>query len=439
MAVRPGDEGCGEGCERHVLAGRGKALTRRAFLQGALASALLAGCRAVPAAVTPAATSTLADVSTPVPAAEPSPTSAPAPTLAPTTAPTSAAAPAPTQVAPTSAPNSPAVARVTIAQATSYDRALIRQQVRTLLDGLGGLGGVVSAGDRVAVKVNLTGGTYFDPPAGHSATESYLTHPEVVRALLELLHDAGARELYIVEATYDPDSFRLFGYEAVAQELGATLVDLNSPQPYAEFATVPVGEGWFIYPEFTLNPILQDVDAFVSVAKMKCHCRCGVTHSMKNLIGLVPVTHYRLNPEDWWRSALHGPDSQTRTRLPRVVVDLNRARPVNLALIDGVKTGEGGEVPRGSFAPLAPGVLLAGKDPVAADAVATAAMGFDPTVEYPTEPFVNGDNHLNLARGLGLGTNRLEEIEVLGPSIEEIEQPFRPCYSETGMLGLPFV
>jgi uncharacterized protein (DUF362 family) len=65
-----------------------------------------------------------------------------------------------------------------------------------------------------------------------------------------------------------------------------------------------------------------------------------------------------------------------------VILDLNRARPVHLALIDGIKTAEGGDAPRGSFNPVQPGVLIAGKDPVAADAVATAAMGFDPTVEF---------------------------------------------------------
>jgi uncharacterized protein (DUF362 family) len=325
-------------------------------------------------------------------------------------------------------------------QAANYDRRLVRQQVQAMLDSLGGLGDVVHAGDRVALKVNLTGGHYFDPPAGLSATESYLTHPEIVRALGELLRDAGARELFIVEAVYDKESFPAFGYEEVARALNATLVDLNEPQPYSDFASTPVGEDWFIYDRFTFNPILEEVDAFVSVAKMKSHCRCGVTHSMKNLVGLVPVKSYRLNEQDWWRSALHGYGNETRTRLPRVILDLNRARPIHLALVDGIKTAEGGEVPRGSFSPVAPGVLLAGKDPVATDAVATAAMGFDPTVDCPDVPFVNGDNYLNMAYELGLGTNRLEEIEVVGAAIDGVRTEFAPCWSEMGaLIGEPFI
>jgi uncharacterized protein (DUF362 family) len=331
-------------------------------------------------------------------------------------------------VSPAITPTRPSLSQVAIAQAESYDRVLVRQQVQALLDGLGGLDDVISSGDRVAIKVNLTGGTHFDPPAGLSATESYLTHPEVVRALGELSCDAGARELFIVEAVYDQESYRLFGYEEVAEAIDATLIDLNDSHPYSDFASTPVGEDWFIYESFALNHILEEIDVFISVAKMKCHFNCGVTHSMKNLIGLLPASRYRLDRSHWWRSALHGPGNEAKTRLPRVILDLNRARPIHLALIDGVKTAEGGDAPRGSFNPVQPGVLIAGKDPVAADAVATAAMGFDPTVESFNVPFIRCDNYLNIAHELGLGTNRLQEIEVVGASIDDVRYEFEPSW-----------
>jgi len=318
------------------------------------------------------------------------------------------------------------LSQVAIVQARSYDRDSVRQQVQTLLDGIGGLDDVIRSGDRVAIKVNLTGGTYFDPPAGLSATESYLTHPQVVRALSELLRDAGAGQLFIVEAVYDRESYLSFGYEEVAQAVDATLVDLNTPDPYSDFASTSVGEGWFIYDSFAFNHILEEIDAFISVAKMKCHFNCGVTHSMKNLIGLLPASHYRLDESHWWRSALHGPGNEAEARLPRVILDLNQARPIHLALIDGIKTAEGGEAPRGTFNPVQPGVLIAGKNPVATDAVATAAMGFDPTVESFNAPFIRCDNYLNMAHELGLGTNRLEEIEVVGASIDDVRYEFEP-------------
>ena len=339
----------------------------------------------------------------------------------------SPALPTGTPVPPTDAPTPSPAARVAIAQAESYDRDLVRRQVQALLDGLGGLEDVVGSGDRVAIKVNLTGGTHFDPPPGLSATESYLTHPEIVRALGELLRDAGARELFIVEAVYDRESYALFGYRELAEALDATLIDLNDPHPYADFTSTPVGDGWLVYEDFVFHRILEEIDAFISVGKMKCHFNCGVTHAMKNLIGLVPVAHYRLSEDHWWRSALHGhSDEEAGTRLPRIIVDLNRARPIHLALIDGIKTAEGGEVPRGTFNPVAPGVLIAGKDPVAADAVATAVMGFGPAAEPPAAPFLRAENYLNLARDLGVGTNRLHEIHVVGPSIDDVRHDFEP-------------
>jgi uncharacterized protein (DUF362 family) len=337
-----------------------------------------------------------------------------------TPSPSPTGAPVPAQVAPSSR-------RVAIAQAAGYERSLVRRQVQALLDGIGGLRGVVASGDRVAIKVNLTGGTAIPPPAGLPAIETYITHPEVVRALGEALRDAGAREIFIVEAVYDADSFPLWGYD-VAGALGATLVNLNLPQPYDDFVSVRVGEGWFIYETFTFNRILQEVDAFVSVAKMKCHCLAGVTHTMKNLIGLAPVQFYKRNPEDQYRTAFHG-ESGADTHLPRVIVDLNRARPIHLALIDGIKTVEGGEGPwNGALHPVQPGVLLAGRNAVMTDAVATAVMGFYPTADYPAAPFTRGENHMNLAARLGLGTNRLEKIAVVGASVDDVRYEFALCW-----------
>lgn len=318
--------------------------------------------------------------------------------------------------------------KVAIATAQDYNRDNIYQQVRNLLDAIGGLGDVISSGDRVAIKVNLTGGTSTKPLPGVAAIDSYITHPEVVRALGGLVRDAGAQEVYIVEAAYEWDSFVAWGYEDVAKAIDAKLINLNDTAPYSDFAKTPVPEGGFIYPKLTFNHLLEEVDVFISVPKIKCHYSCGVTNSLKNLVGLVPARFYRLSEQHNHRSAFHGTDEEMGTRLPRVVVDLNRARPIHLALLDGIKTTEGGEGPWiASLAPVQMGVLMAGKDPVATDAVATAAMGFDPTANRDEGPFLRSDNHMNIAAEMGLGTNRLDEIEIVGPSIEDIKVQFAPA------------
>jgi uncharacterized protein (DUF362 family) len=259
---------------------------------------------------------------------------------------------------------------VAIAQANSYDRQLVRQQVQALLDGLGGLGDVISPGDRVAIKPNLTGGTGATPLPGIPAVESFATHPEVVRALGEALRDAGAGQLFIVEGVYDGETYPAWGYQDVAGALGATLIDLNVPQPYPDFVSAQVGEGWFVYPDYAINPILTEIDVFVSAAKMKCHWSCGVTLSMKNQIGLPWIE---------------------------------------------------------TMAPVGPGVLVAGKNPVATDAASAAVMGFDPTTNYPSAPFLRSDNHLSLADATGLGPHRLEDIEVVGAAIKDVRYAFKPA------------
>lgn len=436
---------------------RPRQISRRHFLKAAAATGLLAGCSPIrQLAALPTATPT----ASPLPTATPRPTTTPTasplptktstltptptasatptPTSSPTSAPTHTPTPSPTQtptVTPTNTPTftpTPTISpwpRVAIAQADNYELNLIRRQVQSLLDNLGGLGDVIKPGDRVAIKINLTGGVSLAKQITTPATESYMTHPVVVQALGELVRDAGAGQLFIVEGVFDQESYPWCGYDVVAKVLNATLIDLNTPAPYVDFVSAPVGENWFIYDNFIFNPILTEVDAFISVAKMKCHRSCGVTHSMKNLIGLGPTQHYRLQADHFYRSAMHGTEEEMKTRLPRVVVDLNRARPINLALVDGIKTAEGGEVPwpGSKFAEVKPGVLIAGKNAAATDAVTTAAMGFDPTADYPAAPFLYADNHLNLAYQAGLGPNRLTEIEVVGASLDQVRYPFTPA------------
>jgi uncharacterized protein (DUF362 family) len=185
--------------------------------------------------------------------------------------------------------------------------------------------------------------------------------------------------------------------------------------------------GGELYESYIFNPLLAEVDAFMSVAKMKCHWVAGVTHSLKNLVGLVPARFYQLSSQHSHRSEFHGPSDETAgQRVPHIIVELNKARPVDFALIDGVLTTDGGEGPWiQGFGPVAPGLLLAGKDPVATDAVATACQGFDPAGADLVPPYVRGLNHIALAAAAGLGTNRLDEIEVLGPSVEDVVTPFK--------------
>jgi uncharacterized protein (DUF362 family) len=372
--------------------------------------------RTATATAEPAATATAASTPAPTATPPPSPTRAPADT--PTRTPTSA---------PSETPTPAAKATVATGQASSYDLPLLRQELARMLDSLGGLSRWIQPGASVGIKTNLTGGTWYDDPSRPPAIELYATHPAVVRVIGEMALAAGAGRLVIVDGLGDPASFEAWGYAAVAGALSAELIDLCVPAPYPGFQSFPVGAAARVYGEFSLNPILGALDVFVSVAKLKCHYTAGVTLSMKNLIGLAPTSLYRRSPEDNNRSAFHDTEIFDR-RIPRIVLDLLQVRPIHLAVIDGIFTAEGGAGPwDAGLSQVRPGVLVAGGNPVATDAVATAVMGFDPNAAPGSSPFLHGDNHLALAHDYGFGTNLLDEIRVVGPRIEDIRYPFHPA------------
>jgi hypothetical protein len=178
---------------------------------------------------------------------------------------------------------------------------------------------------------------------------------------------------------------------------------------------------------------------------------------MKNIFGMLPLTIYGTNAGvqepgtdtsgfrgevmhvGQRRPSLSAPQEvnpasprDTGYRLPRAITDLCAARPIHLAIVDGVETMTGGEGPWTTGLGLArPGLLLAGLNPVATDAVGTALMGFDPLTPSNVGTFRGVDNMLELAEAVGLGTRDLNRIEVVGERIEDLVCPFGPLGAPT--------
>jgi uncharacterized protein (DUF362 family) len=208
--------------------------------------------------------------------------------------------------------------------------------------------------------------------------------------------------------------------------------------------------GGHIFRAFDLNHSYQDCDVFVSVAKLKEHLTTGVTLSMKNCFGITPCTIYGDNAGIdepglvplGGRGILHsgvrqpsksalsendpGSPRDPGYRVPAIVADLVAARPIDLAVIDGIRTQTKGETPgvRGAI-PVAPRVLIAGTNCVSTDAVGTAIMGFDPMADRGRTPFERCDSTLRLAEELGVGSRDLSRIEVLGTPIARVRFDFR--------------
>jgi uncharacterized protein (DUF362 family) len=116
------------------------------------------------------------------------------------------------------------------------------------------------------------------------------------------------------------------------------------------------------------------------------------------------------------------------SRVPHIVVDVCAARPIDLAIVDGISAMTGGEGPWCSQAAdikaTTPGVLIAGLNPVSTDTVAAAVMGYDARSPRGTKPFEYCDNHLLLAEQAGLGSADLAQIDVRGMTIQSARYPY---------------
>ena len=345
------------------------------------------------------------------------------------------------------APSSP----VAIQRCESFEPQLLRRKFDALLDLIGGAGKLVR-NKTVTIKINLTG-LEWKAFGGLPAYESYQTHPHTVAALSAIFHDAGARRIVVVENLYwdRPMEATLIesGWDVKGiQSAGGHKVlfeDTRHQGPWPGYSRFKVPWGGFIYPAFDLNQRFEKTDVLVSLSKLKQHACAGVTMTAKNFFGITPCSLYgntarNENPLTHRTAMFHSgekgvPDGvpaevendcphDARYRVPRVVADIYGARPADLALVDGIRTMRGGEGHWNQGVSLIePKLLLAGRNGVTTDAVATAAMGFDPQAPPDQFPFP-GDNHLALLASMGMGTNDLSRIEIAGLSLQEAVCPF---------------
>ena len=359
---------------------------------------------------------------------------------------------APPALFPKEAPTAP----VSIARAASYDEDLAAI-LTTMFDQLGGLGRI-ARGKTVTIKLNLTGS-----PAlrfqGRPLGVTHYTHPRLAGAVAHLLGRAGARRIRFVEscwATGGPMEEYLLdsGWNVRALLATAPNVELENTNNLGKgkrYSRLKAPGGGLIYPAYDLNRAYEDTDVFMTLAKLKNHDTCGVTLSLKNSFGITPASIYgddagqdepnekptkgrgeifhvggRRPPKSAPQERDPASSRQPGYRVPRIVADLAAARPINLAVIDGIETVAGGEGPWIEGLRLAqPGLLIAGTNPVTTDAVATAVMGYDPGAGRGRPPFRNCDNTLKLAESLGLGTTDLTRIEVRGLPIAQARYPFQ--------------
>lgn len=348
-------------------------------------------------------------------------------------------------------------APVAVSRCRSYGPEVV-STLNSMFDRIGGLQPLVK-GKTVAIKLNLTGGA-GDRLNNLPPELTHWVHPKVIAATVYLLGKAGAQRVRLLESpwsTTEPvqEFMRQAGWHPSMFANLAPRVEFENTNYLGEdkkYVRFNVPHGGLMFAGYDLNHSYADCDVFVSLAKLKEHATAGVTLSIKNCFGITPCTIYgegagvkepslkphggrgmihngNRTPSESAPQPLHPrayADEDAGYRVPRVAADLVAARPVHLAIIDGIYTETGGEGPWVSRAkPVHPGLLIAGRNCVSTDAVAMALMGFDPLANRGTAPFETSDSTLRLAEQLGVGTCDLSRIEVLGPSIREARFNFR--------------
>ena len=256
------------------------------------------------------------------------------------------------------------------------------------------------AGQTVVIKPNLV--------TGQAADTGATTDPQVTRALVDLALESDPVQVLIVESGGRGANFSATGYDFFASyHPRVALIDL-ADWPIGLF---PVAGGmayrWLYMP----RPLMDPNTVFISAAKMKTHVEALATLSMKNLFGLPALQPYR---EPGSRSL--GRFGMHNRSVSQTIIDLNLARPIHFAVVDGVWAMEGRGPIGGS--PVKMDMVVAGSNPLAVDQVCLEAMVIPQDAVH----------HVWYAVAKGFGPPDTSAIDVVGDPVPShvFELPYIP-------------
>jgi len=276
---------------------------------------------------------------------------------------------------------------VSIVKCDDYESEKVYQKVKDGLNLLGGIGSFVNKGDQVLLKPNFL--------VGRSPDRCVNTHPAIVRAVAKLVLEAGANPMI-------GDSPQLGSALKVAEKCGVAEIARELGIEIVEFEPIEVMHpGGKYFKHFVLGKAVLEADIIINLPKLKTHNLTFLTLAVKNIFGCVPGAR---------KAQWHVRTSQKgNAYLSRMLLDLYTLINPALSIVDGIVSMEG-KGP-GSGKPRKLGLIIAGADAVAVDAVIAEILGASP------EQYVA----LKLALDGHYGTARINDIEVLGELINEIK------------------
>ena len=247
------------------------------------------------------------------------------------------------------APNQTPEAVIAKAQGTNYAHL-----VGDAVQALGGMKKFVNPGEVVVVKPNMA----WDrtPEMGANA------HPVVVRKVVELCLEAGAKQVKVLDHTCD-DARKAYA----ASGIKAAVEGIKDPRAVVEFVddrrfvelTVEKAKAlkkWYFYKD------ILEADRFINIPVAKQHSESRLTMCLKNMMGAI----------GGWRGRIH-------VGLHQNIADMNLLLRPDLHVLDATRIllrngPKGGKVEDVEVKNL----LFAGTDPVALDAMGAGLFGLKP-------------------------------------------------------------
>ena len=291
--------------------------------------------------------------------------------------------------------------KVSLRKIQDYQSGMLRQALIQTLFLLGGLEKIINPGSRIFVKIN-----HLSPPS--AAEEAIITHPALTREVLLLLKEIGCT----ITAGDDiqskqKDGFSISGYRELCNSLGIPLVNLKE----VGFRRIDC-EGKVLDKAY-ISPLLLDSDFLINLPKLKTHSFTMFTGSVKNMYGIIPHGLRSSYHRQFYKNELFS----------QMLVDIFSCAPPHLNIMDAIVAMEGEGPSAGR--PKKVNLILASRDAVALDAVASKIIGLDPlqilTTKYADE------------RGLGVG--QLENIEIIGERMQDVKiKDFRQSAIATGLI-----
>ena len=273
-------------------------------------------------------------------------------------------------------------ASVSLVRCDDYDRQRVSDAVAAAVGMLGGIRTFLRPGERVLIKPNLLKAR---PPEA-----AVTTHPEIVRAAIRLVQEADGIPVV-------GDSPGIGDSRSVCERSGILAVIEQEGAAFADFDDAVTVKSSGRFQRLEIARAAAEADAIINLPKLKTHGMTVLTGAVKNLFGCVPGKR----KVQW-----HFNTGVDHRAFARLLVELSALLKPRLTIMDAVVAMEGNGPGNGD--PRSLGLILAGGDPVAVDAIAGEVVGVSPD-RLPV---------IQAAIEAGTGEWRPERIRVLGESLD---------------------